>query len=137
MWSKIKEALGVKPLESLKDFESELIKLQEKSNCDFTALIGTGGRFKGLPLIYAAKNEDLLKKFTAKLSEIIKPLKDLSEGKIMNEFRIYYKDSILIFKPITENIDFLAITNNSDYIQYIIQYINKKLELLKSIFENK
>lgn len=137
MWSKIKEVIGMKPIETLKDFEADLIKLKEKTNCSYTALIGTGGRLKGLPLIYATDDENLLKRYTAKLCELVEPLKNLSNQDKLREFRIYYEDTIVIFKPIANDIDFIAAVKNSDYVQYIAQWIYKKQSDLKNIFENK
>ena len=65
--SKLKDAFSSKSIDSLKEIEIELSKLQKKINAEMIALIGIGGRIKGLPLIYVTNDEDQLKKISARL----------------------------------------------------------------------
>ena len=62
LFDKIKEVFTKSSLESIQDLEKDLQKLQGKAIfSDVVAIIGTGGRLKGLPLIYSAKDENKLK----------------------------------------------------------------------------
>ena len=102
--------------ESFKQIEEELSKMQKKMNSEMIVIFGTGGRLKGLPLIYVAIDETELKKFAARIYEIIAPLNTLSEDRNLRDCVINYEDSILFFKQILANIGFFAIFQNKDDI---------------------
>ena len=123
-----------KSIESLKEIETELAKLQKKINAEMIALIGIGGRIKGLPLIYAANDEDLMKKLTARLYEILNPLQNLSSEHPFRDIIINYDDSMVFFKPVFSNVGFLANIKNKNDIVGLKQWIYKHEQVLKELF---
>ena len=53
--------------ESFQEIEKELEQLKKKTSAEMIALIGAGGRLKGLPLIFVCDDESELKKFSARI----------------------------------------------------------------------
>lgn len=137
IFNKVKELFEKKPIESLQQLEEELIKIQNKNKYEIIALIGTGGRLKGLPLIYATEDEDSLKIFTARLSELLKMVRNLSKEEIFRDIVINYNDSILFFKPIMTNISFFAIVRENNDILILKQFIYNNEKLLRELFHDK
>ncbi|MFX1384474.1 MAG: hypothetical protein ACFFBP_18775 [Promethearchaeota archaeon] len=137
--TRIKEIFEKKQIEfdSLKELETELVILKKKTNSKIIAIIGSGGRLKGLPLIYDADDENLLKIYTAKINELLIPIRNLADDKELTDFIINYKDSIILFKNIIENIGFLAFTRFSNDIALTQQWLFKNEIFLKKIFEQK
>jgi hypothetical protein len=133
IFSKVKELFDKKPIDSLKKLEEALTKLQLKKRYEILALIGTGGRLKGLPLVYAAEDENSLKIFTARITELLKMIENLSEERILRDFIINFNDSILFFKPIIKDISFMAIINENDDIIAIKQFIYKYEQLFQEL----
>jgi hypothetical protein len=134
IFSKIREIFEKRPVESFKHFEEELYKLKNKNRYELIALIGIGGRVKGLPLIYATDDEISLKLYSAKLNELFKMIQNLSDDKIFRDFNVNYEESILFFKPITTNIGFLAILHNKNDIMIIKQFIYNNEKILRELF---
>lgn len=134
IFSKIKEIFEKKPIESFEQFEEELSKMKDKNRFETIALIGIGGRVKGLPLIYATDEDLSLKRFSAKLSELLKMIENLSNERSLRDFIINYDDSILFFKPIMNNIGFFAILNEKNDILVLKQFIYNNEKLLKELF---
>ena len=132
--SKLKDAFSSKSIDSLKEIETELSKLQKKINADMIALIGIGGRIKGLPLIYVANDEDQLKKISARLYEILNPLNNLSSEHPFRDFTINYDDSIIFFKPVFSSVGFCANIKDKNDIVGIKQWIYKYEQILKELF---
>ena len=132
--SKLKDAFSSKSVDSLKEIETELSKLQKKINADMIALIGIGGRIKGLPLIYVANDEDQLKKISARLYEILNPLNNLSSEHPFRDFTINYDDSIIFFKPVFSSVGFCANIKDKNDIVGIKQWIYKYEQILKELF---
>ena len=120
--------------ETLNEFEIELLKLQHTTNSKIVALIGIGGRFKGLPLLYAAEDEKELKIYAARISEFLIHLKNLASDKTLKEYIIYFGDSIMIFKKLIYTVAFVALTRFESDVEPIRQWISKKEELLKKLF---
>jgi len=135
--TKVKELFEKKPIETLRQLEEELAKIQNKNKYDIIALIGTGGRLKGLPLVYATEDEDSLKILSARLSELLKTIQNLSTEDIFRDIVINYTDSILFFKPIMNNISFFAVVRENNDILILKQFIYKNENLLKELFHDK
>jgi len=136
--TKLKELFEKKPIiETLRQLEEEFAKIQNKNKYDMIALIGTGGRLKGLPLVYAAEDEDSLKILTARLSELLKTIQNLSSGDNVRDIVINYDDSILFFKPIMTNISFFAIVRDNNDILILKQFIYTNEDLLKELFHDR
>jgi len=133
IFSKVKELFDKKPVDSLKQLEESLTKLQLKNRYEILALIGTGGRLKGLPLVYAAEDENSLKIFTARMTELLKMIENLSKERILRDFIINFNDSIIFFKPIIKDISFMAIINENDDIIEIKQFIYKNEQLIREL----
>ncbi|MFX0070136.1 MAG: hypothetical protein ACFFAO_03510 [Candidatus Hermodarchaeota archaeon] len=134
-FNKLKETHGKKPIESLKNLEDELIKLQNRIKSEFIAIIGTGGRLKGLPLIYTTDDENILKSFSARIIEILKTIENLSTERNFRDLTINFEDtSILFLKPIMKDISFLAIFFDKDDIMVLKQFIYNNERILKELF---
>lgn len=132
--SKLKDVFSSKSIDSLKEIEKELSKLKKKINAEMIALIGIGGRIKGLPLIYAANDEDQMKKVSARLIELLNPLHNLSSEHPFRDFIVNYDDSIIFFKPIFSNVGFSANITNKNDIVGLKQWIYKNEQILKDLF---
>jgi hypothetical protein len=120
--------------EGFQAIESELVKLQKKINAEMIVIFGTGGRLKGLPLIYTASDENDLKRFSARLYELMAPINILSDKRRVRDFIINYEDSILFFKQILGNIGYFALFQNKDDILLLKQWVYKKEQTLKELF---
>ena len=123
-------------IESLEEFEKELKKLSEKINAEILALIGTGGRLKGLPLIYFAKEEEDLKKISANLVEVLNPLNKVSDNRIFRDITISFDDDLIFFKPILKNVGFFGVFYKKDDVVLLKQLIYKNEQLLKELFHD-
>ncbi len=128
--------LSKKALENAQEIEDELNRLRNKTNAEIISIIGTGGRLKGLPLIYVCRDEIELKKFTARLPEIIPSINNISEDRNLRDILINYDDSILFFKQIMPNVSFFAVYPNKGDILTIKKWIYNKLESLKEILHD-
>ncbi|MBD3339019.1 MAG: hypothetical protein GF353_07915 [Candidatus Lokiarchaeota archaeon] len=137
IFSKLKELFEKKPTETLHELEEKIKQLQKKTNSKSIAVVGIGGRLKGLPLVYSTEDEDSLKNFSARLIELIKDLTKFAEERQVKEFTVHYLDSILFFKVIIENIGFLSHTQFESDIEVVKQWIMRNLSNLKEIFEEK
>ena len=124
---------GKKSIESLKEFEEELNKFREKNDSEMLALIGTGGRLKGLALVHSSKDEDLMKKYAARVNELMDPLNLVTQGKKVEELSLKFDGNHLIFKPITEDISFFAITQEESDISSIVEWIEDKRSDLENL----
>jgi len=125
---------GKKPAETIRELELEIEKLKIKSNSELISLVGTDGKLRGLPLIYSANNEAILKKYCARLGEIFRPIENIVDEKIIQDVIINYKDFFLVFKPILRDIGILAIITNKSYISSILQWVDKNNNILKALF---
>ena len=123
-------------IESLEEFEKELKKLSEKINAEILALIGTGGRLKGLPLIYFAKEEEDLKKVSANLVELLNPLNKVSDNRVFRDITISFDDDLIFFKPILKNVGFFGVFYKKDDVVLLKQLIYKNEQLLKELFHD-
>lgn len=132
--SRFKEFFVGKPIETIKELEIDLDKLFKKCDSRLMALIGTGSKVKGLSLIYSATNEDIVREFSARLSELIPGIKNLSKTKKIKDIRIDYEDEILYFKPLLEDIGFIALYRQKNDILNIRQWINNKTPIIIDLF---
>jgi len=123
-------------IDSLEEFEKELKKVSEKINAEILALIGTGGRLKGLPLIYFAKEEEDLKKISANLVEVLNPLNKVSDNRIFRDITISFDDDLIFFKPILKNVGFFGVFYKKDDVVLLKQLIYKNEQLLKELFHD-
>ena len=133
IFSRLKEFFSGKSIESLKEFEPELQKLQKKSNSEIVALIGTHGRLKGLPLIYAATDESDIRRYTAQLTEHIESLTKIAGDKTIRDVTIRYFGSILFYKPILENVSFFALASNKTDMSTLEQWVNSNIVALRDV----
>lgn len=134
IFSKLKEIFTKKPMESLQGFEEEIGKLQKKSNADIIALIGTQGRLKGLPLIYASNDDIDFRRYSARLIELNNPLNTIIGDKIFLDLTLRFSDSILYYRPVLKNISFFAICSNQNNITIVKQWIFEKDQALRELF---
>jgi len=137
IFDKIKDIFAKSSLESLQDLEKKIQVLHGKAIfSEVVALIGIGGRLKGLPLVYSVKEEKEFKALVARLSELINPLNDLESTNELIEFLIIYKGLYVIFISIKENIGFLGSSPIMDDITVFREWINKNMKDLISLFDN-
>jgi hypothetical protein len=135
--TKLKEAVSGKPAESLKEFELELYRIKQKCKSKIVALMGIGGRLKGLPLIYTSDDDNIRNVTSAKLYEILSSVIDITGDKKVNDFILNCEGEVLIFKPLMENIGLFAIIPDEGEIPHIREWIDKKIPMLESIFEGR
>ena len=133
LFSKLKDLFSGKSLESLMEYEPEIQKLQKKSNSKIIALIGTHGRLKGLPIIYAATDESDIRRLTAQITELIGPLTKLSDEETIRDVTIRYYGSILFYKPISENVSFFALASYKTDISTLDQWVNNNTVALREV----
>ncbi len=125
-----------KSKETIQEIELDLLKLKKKTNAEMIAIFGISGRLKGLPLIYASDDDTDLKKFTARLYELLAPIAFLSDNKTFRDFVINYEDSILFYKEILTNIGYFAIIRDKDGVLPLKQWVNKNETVLKDLLHN-
>ncbi|NVM54577.1 MAG: hypothetical protein HWN66_12810 [Candidatus Helarchaeota archaeon] len=133
IFSRLKEFFSGKSIEFLTEFEPEIKKLQKKSNSEIIALIGTHGRLKGLPLIYAATDESEIRRYTAQLTEIMGVLPKIDDEKIIRDVLIRYYESILYYKPIIENVSFFALASHKTDVSILEQWVNSNIVALREV----
>ncbi len=136
VFSRLKDLFSKKSIDSLKEVEQELNKLQKKSNSEIIALLGIHGRLKGLPLIYISKNEVDLRRISAQLTELLKPLKNIYSQREIQDIIIRYMDSILYYRPLMKNVSFFAIVPHKNNLIALQQWINSKREILEELFHS-
>jgi len=136
VFSRLKDFFSKKSIDSLKEVEQELNKLQKKSNSEIIALLGIHGRLKGLPLIYISKNETDLRRISAQLTELLKPLKNIYSQREIQDIIIRYMDSILYYRPLMKNVSFFAIVPHKNNLIALQQWINSKREILEELFHS-
>ena len=134
--SKLKEIFSRKSLESFKEIEAEFEKLKKKSSSEIIALIGISGKPKGLPLVYIADDEKMLKQYAARVTELVNPLKNISNEKKIKDVVICYEDSALLLNPIMDDISFFAKIKNRNDISILRQWINNKSQELIDVFHS-
>ncbi len=133
LFSRLKEFFSGKLIETLKEFEPEMQKLQKKSNSEIIALIGTHGRLKGLPILYSANNESVIRRYTAQVTEILGPLTKISEEETIRDVTIRYYGSTLFYKPILENVSFFALASYKTDVSILEQWVNSNIVALREI----
>ncbi|MHA1150358.1 MAG: hypothetical protein ACTSR8_19190 [Promethearchaeota archaeon] len=120
--------------EGFKQIESELSKLAKKTDSEMIGIFGTGGRLKGLPLIYIAEDENQLKRISAQLNEIINPINLIEEDQMVLDVVISYPNYLLYFKEIMKNISYFALLKDRNEILTHKQWVYKNIELMKDLF---
>ncbi|TXT61098.1 MAG: hypothetical protein BAJALOKI2v1_50066 [Promethearchaeota archaeon] len=133
--SKLKEFLVGKDIETIVEFEAELGKLITDYGLSNAAIIGIGGRLKGLPLIYSSEDEGMLKNLTAKIPEVIGPLDSLEPSKAFERTIIKYRGSFLVLIKLTENIAFVGISEKKISVEDSVKWIKSKEDLIHKLFE--
>ena len=133
LFSKLKDLFSGKSLESLKEYEPEIQKLQKKSNSEIIALIGTHGRLKGLPIIYAAPDESDIRRLTAQITELIGPLTKISDEETIRDVTIRYYGSILFYKPVSETVSFFALASYKTDVSTLEQWVNNNIVALREV----
>ena len=133
---KIKDVFGKTTIESIQDYEKEIQKLHGKALfSDMIAIIGTGGRLKGLPLIFSVKEEKEFKILVARASELINSVKVIETKKELEEINLIFKGLYTVLIPITENIAFLGVSPMRDDIVIFRDWIKKNLKNLSNLFK--
>jgi hypothetical protein len=137
LFSRLKEFFSGKSIESIKEFETELEKLQKKSNSEVLALIGTGGKLKGLPIVYVSNEDSILKRYTARIAELINPLNTLSAEKTVKDVMIRFEDSILVYVPILKGLSFFGIVPRKNDFFTLRNWVTNNSPLIKELFQDK
>ena len=133
---KIKDVFGKSAIESIQDYEEEIKKLHGKALfSDIVAIIGIGGRLKGLPLIYSVKIEEDFKIIVARISELNNLVKTIKEKKELEEIILNFRGLYIIVIPITENIAFLGVSPMIDDMKIFRDWIKKNLKNLSDLFK--
>ncbi|MHA1263952.1 MAG: hypothetical protein ACTSRS_01855 [Candidatus Helarchaeota archaeon] len=134
--SKIKDLFSRKSIETVKEFEVEFHKLLKKTDSEVIALMGTKGKIKGLPLIYASQEGVKFRKYIAKLAELVAPIQFLYEDKIMKDIIIRYIDSSLYLRPIMPNISFFVISAPQGNLELLQSWIIEHDSIIRNLFHD-
>ncbi len=128
---KLSKLLKHVKIETLQEFEGELKRLRFITSSQIIALIGIGGRFKGLPLIYVADDELQLKSYSARIVEILNKLTIFSNAeKHPKELVVYYEGSVVFLKKITDDMGFLGLTRFESDAELMREWIAKRQKSL-------
>jgi len=122
-------------IENLKELESELLELQEQFKSGFIAVIGFGGRVKGLPLIYQAKNKEEVKKMAAKFVNSLSTMDGLLGRQSIENLNIRFTENILYFRKVNNEIGIIALIEYGKDIDRIRDWIGDNLSKVKILFE--
>jgi hypothetical protein len=129
----LSKIFGQKEEKGIQIIESEMEKLRKKTNAEMIVIFGIGGRLKGLPLIYSSDDENEVKRFSARLYEVIDPINKISGYRIVRDFIVNYNDSILFFKQIMNNIGYFTIFGNQNDLLVLKKWIYSKEKDLKEL----
>ncbi|MFW9824214.1 MAG: hypothetical protein ACFFE4_14820 [Candidatus Thorarchaeota archaeon] len=132
----LSKIFGKKEEMGIKEIEMEMAKLKKKVNAEMIAIFGIGGRLKGLPLIYVSNNESDMKKITARLYEIIEPVYNIDNERVLRDMIINYDNSTLFFKQIMANIGYFAVFKDKSDLLNLKQWIYKKVDYLKELLHD-
>jgi hypothetical protein len=135
LFSKLKETLLGKDIETAVEFEKELEELVRDYGLTHVGIIGIGGRLKGLPLIFSSEDEKMIKNLAAKIPELIKPIQALQSSQELKRTVIKYKEDYLILIKLTENIGFIGMSNRKTPIEDSVKWIESKKEIINKLFE--
>jgi len=136
IFDKIKDLFAKSSLESIQDLEKEIKLLRGKAIfSEIAAIIGIGGRLKGLPLIYSAKQESEFKILVARISELIIPIENLVKQNELLEIDLTYKGLYIVYVSIKENIAFLGVSPMMDELILFRDWIKKNLKNLSNLFK--
>jgi hypothetical protein len=102
---------------------------------EIVAIIGTGGRLKGLPLIYSVNQEDIFKKMVAQISELVNIAEALDEQKELVEVNLKFEGLYLILIPIKENIGFLGVSPTPNDMKVFREWMKKNLKTIVNLFK--
>jgi hypothetical protein len=100
------------------------------------SIIGTGGRLKGLPLIYSVNKEDDFKKIVARISELIHHAKELDTQRELVEINLSFEALHLILIPIKEDFGFLGVSPTWNDMKVFREWMKKNLKNLRELFKN-
>ena len=132
----LSKIFGKKEEKGIQEIESEMVKLKKKVDAEMIGIFGIGGRLKGLPLIYTSNDESDLKQISARLYEIVEPLNNLTNERILRDLIINFDDSTLFFKQIMKNIGYFAIFHDKNNLLTLKQWIYKKENFLKELLHD-
>lgn len=132
----LSKIFGKKEVKGIQEIELEMQKLKKKVDAEMIAIVGIGGRLKGLPLIYTSDDDSNLKQISARLNEIIEPLNNLATERLLRDLIINYDDSTLFFKQIMKNIGYFVIFHEKSNLLTLKQWIYKKEEILKELLHD-
>jgi hypothetical protein len=136
LFEKIKDVFSKTSFESIQDFEKEIQELRRHTMfSEIVAIIGTGGRLKGLPLIYSANQEDKFKKLVAKISEVMFLVNNLDIQEDLKEVILNFNGLYLIFIPIQENFGFLGVSPTENELKVFREWMKKNLKTLNALFK--
>jgi hypothetical protein len=131
----LKKFFGSTSIENLKELEKELMELQEQFRSGFIAVIGFGGRAKGLPLIFDAKNKEEIKKISAKFVNSLSSMNDLLGRQTIENIELRYTENILYFRKVNFEIGIIALIEYGKDIDKIKDWIGDNLSKVKMLFE--
>ena len=124
-------------LESIQEYEKNIQKLHSMAMfSEIVAIIGTGGRLKGLPLIYSVNQEENFKKVVAKISELVHHAKELDNQKELVELNLNFKGLYVIHVPIKENFGFLGASPTWNDMKVFREWMKKNLKKLQDLFKD-
>ncbi|MFX1278408.1 MAG: hypothetical protein ACFFA3_03275 [Promethearchaeota archaeon] len=132
----LSKIFGKKEVKGIQEIELEMQKLKKKVDAEMIAIVGIGGRLKGLPLIYTSDDDSNLKQISARLYEIIEPLNNLATERLLKDLIINYDTSTLFFKQIMKNIGYFVIFHEKSNLLTLKQWIYKKEEILKELLHD-
>jgi hypothetical protein len=132
----LSKIFGKKEVKGIQEIEVEMQKLKKKVDAEMIAIVGIGGRLKGLPLIYTSDDDSDLKQISARLYEIIEPLNNLATERLLKDLIINYYNSTLFFKQIMKNIGYFVLFHEKSNLLTLKQWIYKKEEILKELLHD-
>lgn len=132
----LSKIFGQKEEKGIQEIELEMEKLKKKTNAEMIVIFGIGGRLKGLPLIYTSDDNNDVKRFSARLFEVIDPINKISDDRVIRDIIVNFNDSILFFKQIMKNIGYFTIFGNKNDLLTLKQWIYSKEKLLKDLLHD-
>ena len=131
----LKKFFGSTSIENLKELEKELMELQEQFKSGFIAVIGFGGRVKGLPLIYQTKNKEEVKKRAAEFVNALGSMDGLLGRQSIENLNIRFTENILYFRKVNNEIGIIALIEYGKDIDRIRDWIGDNISKVKILFE--
>ena len=126
-------------IEDVKQLESELKKIKDKTDASILTFLGVSDNIKGLNLIYVAEETFNSKLFAGTFAEFYQKIDDirkefLNDDLQSGEVRSFGKN--LLIYPISNTVVFLCIIPSGKHKKVIDDWYVKNQLRLKDIFKN-